>query len=134
MALLGSPPELLDPKWSRPAAETNPVLLDEFNTIFYEWLFPRTKSEIWAEVMKARLLCAPLNTAADLLADPVLEERGFWADTTHPMIGAVRIPGRPFLLGGSPWQLRRTAPLLGEHTAEVLSEVGYSRAEIVALQ
>ena len=67
-------PALQDPKWTAPTAQNDPALLAEFNTIFYAWLFDRTKAQVWDEANRVRLPCAPLNTWQDLYADTVLEE------------------------------------------------------------
>jgi crotonobetainyl-CoA:carnitine CoA-transferase CaiB-like acyl-CoA transferase len=48
-------------------------------------------------------------------------------------MGSFEIPGRPFIMNDSPWELRRPAPLLGEHTGDILEELGYSRAEVADL-
>ena len=45
-------------------------------------------------------------------------------------MGDVEVPGRPFIMAAGGWQMRRPAPLLGQHTAEVLREVGLSQAQI----
>jgi crotonobetainyl-CoA:carnitine CoA-transferase CaiB-like acyl-CoA transferase len=125
--MLGSPPELLTSRWERPGASTDPELLAEFDAIFYRWLFERTKTEVWQAAIDAKLVFAPLNTTADLFADPVLEERGFWAEIDHAALGKVRLPGRPSVWSESPWSLRRPAPLLGEHTRNVLEGHAWER-------
>jgi crotonobetainyl-CoA:carnitine CoA-transferase CaiB-like acyl-CoA transferase len=69
-------------------------------------------------------MCGPLFTMEDLFQDEHFRGRGFWQRATHPMLGDVEIPGRPFIMGEGGWTLRRPAPLLGEHTEEVLREAG----------
>jgi crotonobetainyl-CoA:carnitine CoA-transferase CaiB-like acyl-CoA transferase len=75
----------------------------------------------------------PLNTAEDLLNDPVFRDRGFWVEVEHAVMGKVTMPGRPFIMSETPWELRRPAPLLGEHTEEVLREAGFEEARIASL-
>ena len=80
-----------------------------------------------------KFLCGPLFTVDEVFDDPNFRARGFWELAEHEELGEVEFPGRPFLMSETPWELRRTAPLLGEHTAEVLGEAGYGAGEIDAL-
>ena len=116
--MLGDPEWLDDPKWRRPGALTDPALGEEFEANFYPWLFTHTRSEIWAAAREARVLCAPLLSIDEIRAEPHFRERGFWTEVEHAELGAVEIPGRPLIMPDSPWELRRPAPLLGEHTRE----------------
>ena len=131
--LLGNPDWLRDPKWLDPVAQTAPALIEEFDAHFYEWLLSRTRRQVLREALAARAICAPLYTVDELFDDEHFIARGLWAQTEHPELGTLTVPGRPFLMSDSPWELRRPAPLLGQHTAEVLREVGYSDREIQAL-
>ncbi len=67
---------------------------------------------------------APVLSLEQLLADPHLEETGFWQTVADPVQGMLRFPGDPVTLSESPASLRRLPPRLGEHTDEVLAELG----------
>jgi crotonobetainyl-CoA:carnitine CoA-transferase CaiB-like acyl-CoA transferase len=92
-------------------------------------------AELWDIAQRHRVLSAPVNTVADVVNDPVFNERGAFAVVDHPVAGRVKMPGRPFLMSETPWQLRRPAPLLGQHNEEVLCGLlGYSREDLVKLR
>jgi crotonobetainyl-CoA:carnitine CoA-transferase CaiB-like acyl-CoA transferase len=123
----------VDPKYADRMNRINPAIIEEWNANFIVWCIERTKREIWAEARRAKLLCAPLFTMEDLYNDDHFRDRGFWSKTLHPIMGEVELPGRPFLMQEGGWQLRRPAPLLGEHTREVLAEAGVDDAAIAAV-
>ena len=127
---LGYPEWMEDEKWDDPAIQMNPEAVEEFNAFFYVWLLEHTKREIWEAARKVRFLCGPLFTIDEVFEDPNFRARGFWEMADHAELGEVEIPGRPFLMSETPWELRRPAPLLGEHTAEVLGEAGYDAGAI----
>lgn len=134
VALLGNPPELETDRWKDPAAQGNADMQDEFESEhFLPWLLPLTRAEAWQAAQENRVLSGPINTMADLDVDPSFNGRGVFVEADHPVAGNLRYAGRPFIMGESPWELRRTAPLLGQHTAEVLSELGYETEETRAL-
>jgi crotonobetainyl-CoA:carnitine CoA-transferase CaiB-like acyl-CoA transferase len=123
---------LADPKWQEPGALFLAENAEEFDANFYPWLMEHTKKDIWAAAREARVLCGPLFTIDELVADDHFRGRGFWAEVDHPAVGRHVMPGRPFIMNASPWELRRPAPLLGQHTTEVLREVGLPQSTIEA--
>ena len=119
---------LADPRFGDPEELVKPEVVADWNSHFNEWCMARTKREIWAEARRAKVLCGPLFTMQDLFDDEHFLGRGFWASIEHPELGRVTLPGRPFLLESGGWELRRAAPLLGQHTEEVLDELSRSPA------
>ncbi len=132
--MLGQPEFLTEERWHAPGAQQDPDLKAEFEEFFYPWVLSRTKQEVWTAAQAARVLSAPINTMENLHADPVFAERGVFAEAEHPSAGTLRYPGRPFLMERTPWSIRAPAPLLGQHTPEVLEELGYTAADVDALR
>ena len=131
--MLGNPEWAQDPRWQEPATLMDPFLIEEFNAHLQGWLLERTKREVWAEGRRARVMCTPLFTMAEIFDDPHFRGRGFFAEVEHSELGHLTVPGRPLIMSESPWELRRPAPMLGEHTREILGESGYSRNEVDVL-
>ena len=132
--MIGNPEELLDPRWYTPEAQADTDMEAEFDAIFYPWILERTKQQVWEAAQKSKVLSGPLNTIEDLANDKVFHARGAFESIAHPDAGEFTYPGRPFIMEHSPWSIRRPAPRLGEHTDEVLSELGYSQDNISRLR
>jgi formyl-CoA transferase len=89
----------------------------------------------WVQVLlDAGVPAGPINDYAEVFADPHTQARAMMVEIEHPVEGTVRGLGIPVKLSDTPGQVRRAAPLLGEHTAEVLAELGCSAQEIAALE
>ena len=133
-AMLGMPELLEHPRFSNFIEQARPEVAEEFLTILLPWLQERTKREIWEAAQEVQMLSAPIYTSEDLLKDPHYNERGFWVEIDHPVTGTVKYPGAPFKMLETPWQIRRPAPLLGQHNQEVLGKLGYTKEDLVRLR
>ena len=101
----------------------NPEMNDVVEMVIGEWAGERTSAEIFAEAARHRAPFALIPTPRELLEHPALREAGFWREVDHPVLGTYTVPGPAFSIDDDPGKVGR-APLLSEHTAEVLSEPG----------
>ena len=132
--MLGEPEFLTESRWTTPEAQRDADMKAEFEEYFQIWVKTRTMYDAWRTAQDARVLSGPLNTVGDLMQDPVFNQRGAFADITHPEAGELKYPGRPFIMNESPWAVNRPAPLLGQHNGEILGSLGYSGDDIVRLK
>jgi len=120
----GYPAWLDDKRWDDPLIQMNPAAIQEFNSHLTPWLNAHTKREVWEAGRRARFICGPLFTVDEVYSDTNFQQRGLWQSAETPALGQFRFPGRPFVMNKTPWEYRRPAPQLGEHTDEVLQAAG----------
>ena len=109
--------------FARPDAFVRGETKEILDAALYPWLLSHTRDELTALAQTAGWPFAGVNTPAEVLEVDHLHQRGFWAYVEDPRVGAVRLPGPPYRHGEGGWQLRRRAPLLGEHDGEVDAEL-----------
>lgn len=102
--------------------------------VFSRFIAAKPKWEIYQEAQKQRLMIGIVSTPEDLAKNPQLAAREWYQDVPHDHIGeSVRYAGPPFRMSAKPWEIRRRAPLPGEHNAAVYGEIGIGAAELEAL-
>ena len=110
---------------------TESGIAERINAIVARWCSARTKRQAMAEAQSAGWPVTAIQSPADLADDPHFTERGSIVDVAHPIAGSVTQLGAPFRLEDG-WRLRRPAPCLGEHNAEVYGELGFAATELTA--
>jgi crotonobetainyl-CoA:carnitine CoA-transferase CaiB-like acyl-CoA transferase len=105
------------------------------NEAMSEWCSGRSREQAIAELERARIPCGPCYDLDEVLADPQVNSRGLLEEPGYP--GGTRpvpIASSPVRLSETPASRCRRAPMLGEHTVEVLGEIGFTADEITALR
>ena len=88
----------------------------------------RNRADWLAALEAAKVPCGPINDLDDVFADPQVGERGMTVTLAHPHTDALQLVASPMKLSVTPVQVRRPPPLLGQHTDEVLAEMGVDAA------
>jgi formyl-CoA transferase len=105
------------------------------NDVMRDWCAARTRDEALGELERARIPCGPVYDLDEVLADPQVNARHLLEAVEYPGGTApVPIAAPPVRLNETPAEVRRRAPQLGEHTDEVLRELGFAAQEIVAFR
>jgi len=97
---------------------------DALRALLQEWCAEQSVQDLYEKAQASRVPFAPVSTMGDLLASEHLRARGFFATVEHPTAGRLTMPGAPYKLAATPWELRRPAPTLGQHTREILEPLG----------
>ena len=126
-AVAGCAPLATDPRFARNAdrvrhRETLVPLLAEI-------VRQRSKQDWLAALEAAKVPCGAINNLAEVFADPQVIARGMAVTVPHPMADGLRLVASPMKLSATPPTVRRAPPLLGQHTDEVLAELGLDAAE-----
>jgi formyl-CoA transferase/CoA:oxalate CoA-transferase len=133
VAMIGRDDLVGDPRLRQPPLSLDPAFVEEIQVAYLGWSMARTKREALIEAQSHGLLSGVINTPADLLDDPTFRARGVWEEIDHPVAGRFEYPGRPLIMYETPRQHPERAPLLGEHTVEVLTELLELSAEELPL-
>lgn len=103
--------------------------------ILQELIEAKTKSAptvVWSKALEqVGVPCAPINTYDRVVNDPQLAARGFLCEAEHTTIGRVTYPGSPLKFSNTAVRQGKAGPLLGEHTADVLAELGFVTGDVV---
>lgn len=134
LALLGSPPQLADQRFGTVEGQMDPANQAQILAVLYPWASERTKRDVWEDSGRARAAAAPLYTMEEVASDPNFCARASFTEIAHPRAGCITFPGASFRPTETPWQLRRPAPLLGEHNEEVYADLGYTRDELLTMR
>jgi len=129
--VIGKPEWITDPRYATAHARL-PHLKDIFAAV-EQWTMTKTKFEAMAEFNQHDIPCGPILSMEELAAEPSLRATGTIVEVDHPTRGKYLTVGNPIKMSDSATEVKRS-PLLGEHTSEVLAEIGLSVAEIDALR
>ncbi|KQL49546.1 hypothetical protein AN963_07350 [Brevibacillus choshinensis] len=99
--------------------------------IIQERVSTMERQEIVEKLDGVGVPCGPIHTIDQVLNHPQVLAREMVLEVEHPVVKSLKMPGFPVKLSDTPAQVRRHPPLLGEHTDEVLSELGIDSAQIV---
>ena len=131
-AVAGCPELASDPRFAKNADRVRhravlvPLLAARLKT--------RTRADWLAALEAAKVPCGPINDLGDVFADPQVQARGMTSTVPHPHTDALRLVSSPMKLSATPVTLRRPPPLLGEHTDEVLAEIGIDATQRAQLR
>ena len=134
MAEEGMAEDLLDEKYSESI-----VIRGEqsahIERIIENWAMQHTRQEITEWGQSHHHPFGPAATASEVLENPQLQDRGFFVKMKHTEFGDITYPGAPYKLPASPWQLRSSAPTIGQHNNEVYrNELGLSAEKLENLK
>jgi crotonobetainyl-CoA:carnitine CoA-transferase CaiB-like acyl-CoA transferase len=98
------------------------------------WSGKYSVDELLAILEKNAVPTAPVLTIDKVVNDPHINARNMMVEVDHPVAGKVVLPGNPIKLSASCDNIERPSPILGQHTDEVLTELGYTAEKLAELR
>src|SRR5579885_1263349 len=129
--VIGKEEWITHPDYAKPDARL-PRLTEIFAAI-EKWTMTKTKFEAMEILNRHDIPCGPILSMKEIAEEPSLRKTGTVVEVDHPTRGKYLSVGNPIKLSDSPTEVKRS-PLLGEHTEEVLAELGYDQAAVAELR
>jgi CoA:oxalate CoA-transferase len=127
-----------NPDWAETELFKSQILRAEHrqdcNKLIELWTQEYTMAEIDRLGIEYDVPLAPVRTVKEVVNDEQLAYRNFFVDIDHPVAGKFKYPGAPYKLSATPWEIKRRAPLLGEHNEEVYGRLGYGKKDMEGLK
>jgi formyl-CoA transferase len=129
--VIGEPGWIDDEAFATPAARL--LHLKPIFRRIEQWTMTKDKFEVMEILNQYDIPCGPILSMKEIAEEPSLRETGTIVEVDHPVRGKYLTVGNPIKMSDSPTVVTRS-PLLGEHTEEVLTQLGYTQAQIDALR
>ena len=128
-----------EPAWMREYPErwlerhVTPERIERCRTKIARWMKGQNKSEVASRAQKLGVPLVPVNTMEDIFRSSQMEFRKFFTQVEHPTLGKLHYPTVPYRLSATPARVDKSAPLLGQHTDEVMRELSRGAARRVTV-
>lgn len=106
---------------------------DELDRVMAEHTCQYNRDELVEKLIASDVLTAPINDIEDVVRDPQILHNQMIVPVKHPELGTIDLTGVPIRFYGTPCSVRKHPPMQGEHTRELLAELGYTEHEVKAL-
>jgi len=115
-----------DPEWSKDPFMRDALSLgvqnpDAGDAVLKPWLKQFTRTELMTMARENGITMGTVNRIDEMVQEPHLVERKFWAEVNDPRAGKVKLPGLSYQMSATPWRMDKPSPLLGEHNQEILN-------------